>query len=69
MLHNAFTLPIVGFLLTMGVAFVLSMRRRRPDARDAIPVMIADDDRWVGASHPERRSSDGDLHGRAEAYR
>ncbi len=60
MLTSVFTLAIVGFLLTMGVAFVLSMRRQRPDDRNAIPVMIIDDDRWVSASHLERRSADGD---------
>lgn len=64
-----FTLAIVGFSLTIGVAFLLSMRRQRPDDRDAIPVMIVDDDRWASASHLEHRSTDGDPLGTAGSHR
>ena len=68
MLYSVFTLAIVGFLLTMAVAFALSMRRQRPDDSDAVPVMIVDDDRWVSASHLERRSSDRDPRGTAGSH-
>jgi hypothetical protein len=69
MLSSMFTLAIVGFLLTIGVAFLLSMRRQRPDDRDAIPVMIVDDDRWASASHLEHRPADGDPLGTAGSHR
>lgn len=64
-----FTLAVGGFLLGIGVAFLLSMRRQRPDDRDAIPVMIVDDDRWASASHLERRSTAGDPLGTAGSHR
>jgi len=68
MLQSVFTIAVVGFLLTMAVAFALSLRRQRPDDSDAVPVMIVDDDRWVSASHLERRSADGDPLGTAGSH-
>ena len=69
MLYSVFIIAIVGFLLTIGLAFLLSMRRQRPDERDAIPVMIVNDDKWQSASHLERGSADGDPLGTAESNR